>query len=201
VAISDVHVHVHVRGRTTCAWADCSLGSFYQNVRETTTSFFPKVHTETPAFPGGVDPVLDNRVADCCILLCLYRRRQLFGCAGWYFLRALLVCCDATYRVSTSRAAIAHARLSALRACFHPRMSGCDRAFFPHVRARRRFGVRTVTIGNNFLILLAVAARLLATGPSTYHWIVVWVCKPASPRSAVANATKCFPHVFGLASR
>ena len=37
----------------------------------------------------------------------------------------------------------------------------------------QRFGVRRVTIGNSFLILLAVAARLLATGPETYHWIVV----------------------------
>lgn len=39
----------------------------------------------------------------------------------------------------------------------------------------RRFGVRAVTIGNDFLVLLAVASRLLATGPSTYHWIVVRV--------------------------
>ena len=35
--------------------------------------------------------------------------------------------------------------------------------------------MRAVTIGNDFLVLLAVASRLLATGPSTYHWIVVRV--------------------------
>ena len=51
----------------------------------------------------------------------------------------------------------------------------------------QRFGVRRVTIGNSFLILLAVAARLLATGPETYHWIVVGQSLNAAAGPAIGN--------------
>eukprot|EP01051_Picozoa_sp_SAG22_P016436 SAG22_NODE_2322_length_2717_cov_5.829641_1_plen_209_part_00 len=49
-----------------------------------------------------------------------------------------------------------------------------------------RFGVRAVTIGNNLLLLLAVCARLPATGPASYHWIIV-----GQSLNAAAGATVC----------
>ena len=50
-----------------------------------------------------------------------------------------------------------------------------------------RYGVRAVTIGNNLLILLAVGSRLLASGPASYHWIVIGQSLNAAAGPAIGN--------------